>query len=275
MKELSDWLRREGANCQKHIDCADALERLTAERDAARLSDIQQTDYAIGLQRAIEAHCRDEDATEDVCPHHAEKLNLHISRTQVLEKEHKEFYGEVVQLRSMVEHLRLREERLTAERDAWRIKANEHRDGRLANAELVAKLTAERDEYQVAADSQAMTHKIERDGLGMQIDALKAEQLARFEAIAAYTVDLESQRDALAKYQLPDPLYPDSKDWLAGDYAARVEWLHTGYEAKKAEIESLLQQVEFAHQAGNAKVTGSPALSASPRGLPGYAGEDK
>ena len=94
------------------------IERLTAERDAARLIAIQQTDYAIGLQRAIEAHCRDEVVPEDVCPHHAEKLNLHFNRTEVLEKEHKEFYAEAVELRATTEHLRLREERMTTERDA-------------------------------------------------------------------------------------------------------------------------------------------------------------
>ena len=66
----------------------------------------------------------------------------------------------------------------------------------------------------------------------------------------SYTADQMQtayQAGAATLYPLPDTLYPNSKDWLAGDYAARVEWLHTGYEAKKAEIESLLQQVEIAH----------------------------
>jgi hypothetical protein len=69
----------------------------------------------------------------------------------------------------------------------------------------------------------------------------------------SYTADQMQtayQAGAATLYPLPDTLYPNSKDWLAGNYAARVEWLHTGYESKKAEIESLLQQVEMAHQAG-------------------------
>lgn len=41
------------------------------------------------------------------------------------------------------------------------------------------------------------------------------------------------------EYPLPDSLYPDSKDWLAGSYKERVEWLYTMYEAKKAELAAL------------------------------------
>ncbi len=131
---------------------------------------------------------------------------------------------------------------LTAERDAA-LAASRHETDlcqqALDDMELWRKnfieMQAERDAYQRAADKMAMEHKIERDGLGVQIDAL-------------------------AKYQLSDSLYPGSKDWLAGDYAARVEWLHTGYEAKKAEIESLLQQVAIAHgeMKPNAIVSGLP-----------------
>ena len=36
-------------------------------------------------------------------------------------------------------------------------------------------------------------------------------------------------------YPLPDSLYPGSKDWMAGGYPQRVEWLHQMYEAKKQE----------------------------------------
>lgn len=35
------------------------------------------------------------------------------------------------------------------------------------------------------------------------------------------------------QYPLPDDLYP-SKDWAAGSYSERVEWLHTMYEGQKA-----------------------------------------
>lgn len=48
-------------------------------------------------------------------------------------------------------------------------------------------------------------------------------------------------RAALAQpepYPLPDALY-DSKDWVASDYAGRVEWLHFMYESKKREVEQL------------------------------------
>ena len=53
-----------------------------------------------------------------------------------------------------------------------------------------------------------------------------------------------------SRYPLPDTLYPGSKDWITGDYAARVEWLHSMYESKKQEIESLLQQIELAYKVG-------------------------
>jgi len=45
-----------------------------------------------------------------------------------------------------------------------------------------------------------------------------------------------------AAYPLPDSLYPGSRDWLAGDYAARVEWLHSMYECAKRERDELLDK---------------------------------
>ena len=68
-----------------------------------------------------------------------------------------------------------------------------------------------------------------------------------------YTADQMQQAYAAgreSRYPLPDSLYPGSKDWIAGDYAARVDWLHSMYESKKQEIESLLQQIELSYQAG-------------------------
>lgn len=41
------------------------------------------------------------------------------------------------------------------------------------------------------------------------------------------------QHEERTEYPLPDDLYPGSKDWLAADYAGRVEWLHMMYEAVK------------------------------------------
>jgi len=39
------------------------------------------------------------------------------------------------------------------------------------------------------------------------------------------------------QYPLPDSLYPGSKDWIVGDYAERVEWLHGMYENQKEQTE--------------------------------------
>ena len=123
-QELIERLRRKAGQYDSYdwhsateVEAAAALERMVTELETANRIKTEQIDYAIGLQRAIEAHCLEELAPEDVCPHHAEKLNEHFNRQQVLEKEHTEFYSEVVTLRSTVEHLRLRENRLTAERD--------------------------------------------------------------------------------------------------------------------------------------------------------------
>lgn len=40
-------------------------------------------------------------------------------------------------------------------------------------------------------------------------------------------------------YPLPDSLYPGSKDWMASNYAGRVEWLHVMYESAKRTIAML------------------------------------
>jgi phage shock protein A len=57
-------------------------------------------------------------ASKAIAAGEAELAREPDNRQQVLEKEHTEFYSEVVTLRSTVEHLRLRENRLTAERDS-------------------------------------------------------------------------------------------------------------------------------------------------------------
>jgi hypothetical protein len=49
-------------------------------------------------------------------------------------------------------------------------------------------------------------------------------------------------------YHLPDDLY-DSKDWKAGNYAERVQWLHLMYEDAKQEIERLSETLaQFDHE---------------------------
>jgi hypothetical protein len=40
-------------------------------------------------------------------------------------------------------------------------------------------------------------------------------------------------------YPLPDDMY-GSKDWLAGNYAERVHWLHTMYENTKSQLDTYL-----------------------------------
>ena len=141
---------------------AGELADVVAELATANSIKVEQIDYAIGLQRAIEAHCREDVAPDDVCPHHAEKLNGHFNRQQVLEKEHKEFYDEVVKLRTIVEHLRLREDHLTAE---------------------LAEMKADRDSLSVAAAlwnhryiDACQQHADRQTNLGHQIVALEAER---------------------------------------------------------------------------------------------------
>jgi hypothetical protein len=86
--------------------------------------------------------------------------------------------------------------------------------------------------------------------------ALALKDLIDYEVQIALDPQVSSDAQALidrgreSRYPLPDSLYPGSKDWIAGDYAARVDWLHSMYESKKQEIESLLQQIELSYQAG-------------------------
>ena len=43
-------------------------------------------------------------------------------------------------------------------------------------------------------------------------------------------------------YPLPDNLYPDSKDWMAGGYPQRVEWLYSMYASSKQTLDAYLAQ---------------------------------
>jgi hypothetical protein len=45
------------------------------------------------------------------------------------------------------------------------------------------------------------------------------------------------------QYPLPDSLYPGSKDWLAGKYHERVEWLHSMYTGAKSLIAEYERQL--------------------------------
>jgi hypothetical protein len=166
---------------------ADALERMVAELETANRIKTAQIDYAIGLQRAIEAHCREELAPEDVCPHHAEKLNEHFNRQQVLEKEHTEFYSEVVTLRSTVEHLRLRENRLTAELAAEQGKSAKARLHEMENIRPTAEHNELQDTFAVSL-LRVKQLEAERDALIEGLDGWHARYL-----------DMEVDRDSWIK----------------------------------------------------------------------------
>jgi len=45
-------------------------------------------------------------------------------------------------------------------------------------------------------------------------------------------------------YPLPDDLYPGSKDWMASDYAGRVEWLHGMYESARREADMWCERAQ-------------------------------
>ena len=69
-------------------------------------------------------------------------------------------------------------ERLTAERDAIqaaldgaKLFEQSHRHA----LTVIDRLESERNAYQLAADKMAMEHKVERDGLGAQVDALEKD----------------------------------------------------------------------------------------------------
>lgn len=51
-------------------------------------------------------------------------------------------------------------------------------------------------------------------------------------------------------YPLPDDLYAGSKDWVASNYAGRVEWLHVMYESAKEAIAMLETRPDSAAPAG-------------------------
>jgi hypothetical protein len=64
-------------------------------------------------------------------------------------------------------------------------------------------------------------------------------------------------------YPLPDNLY-ESKDWQAGNYAERVEWLHGMYESKKQELEAYLDPA----QRPWVELTASTILNMMPGSIP-------
>ena len=112
-KELSDWLRREGANCQKHIDCADALERLTTERDAYK-----------GMYEA--AHAMRGDAEVEALKAEAENAALR----EGLDGWHARFLDCEVEFARLVDVCHAAKLRLAAERDALKEQMTADREAR-------------------------------------------------------------------------------------------------------------------------------------------------
>jgi hypothetical protein len=81
---------------------------------------------------------------------------------------------------------------------------------------------------------------------GYCVIGLPAELLGQWVALVDATDNkhMDSLQPPVAterQYPLPDDLYGGSKDWRAGSYHERVEWLHLGYEAAKARIAELEQ----------------------------------
>ena len=85
----------------------------------------------------------------------------------------------------------------------------------------------------------------------LQAEGRHPAPCARFCESTAYEIEARRLRKRIADlealaaphYPLPDSLYPGSKDWMAGDYAERVEWLHRMYESKKRELDDLYAQM--------------------------------
>ena len=60
---------------------------------------------------------------------------------------------------------------------------------------------------------------------------------------AAHHAEYKMEGWLCKQYPLEACLYPESKDWVEGDYRDRVEWLHTMYEAVKSEVAQLETQL--------------------------------
>jgi hypothetical protein len=107
-------------------------------------------------------------------------------------------------------------------------------------------------------ENEALKERLVRAGLE-QHRAVRAAVLAGNESAyqRGYMDGLAMTIEAALKYPLPDDLY-DSKDWRDADYAGRVEWLHTMYEGKKAELD--------AHLIGREQIyTSAPPAQTPPR----------
>lgn len=66
-------------------------------------------------------------------------------------------------------------------------------------------------------------------------------------------------------FPLPDSLFPNSKDWMHGNYASRVEWLYVMYTSCRDERERLMVQLSnrpAENETPNHQVHGQESLNA-------------
>jgi hypothetical protein len=219
-QELIDRLRDE--NLQEDEirsyarEAAAALERLTAERDAALAASRYETDLCqqalhdvdLWIKNFVNMQSERNAAVE--CA--AQEARYNNSLRDELAKN-----GEHLRYVEGQETLRCAEVRgLTAERDALK----EGLDGwhkRYLDCEV------ERDAYQVAADQQAMAHKIEWDGLSMQVDALKADAARMTKALRSVIASLElgiGETERVHQYcEVPKSLLKECRNAIAKEQA--------------------------------------------------------
>ncbi len=94
-------------------------------------------------------------------------------------------------------------------------------------------------------------------------------RIAELEA-AAHHADYKMEGWLCKQYPLEACLYPESKDWVEGDYRDRVELLHTMYESVKSEVAQLETQLRANGTGGVGESTKSPvqADTTAPAQLP-------
>jgi len=100
------------ADAENHPPLPQGRDRLVAVLEAAiadcERKNVEMTNYAIALQRAIEYHCRGQSVPDYIakqCPHHAQLLNAHLESAASLLRADSELRAEVEQLRDTQQRL--------------------------------------------------------------------------------------------------------------------------------------------------------------------------
>jgi hypothetical protein len=196
LEETSLWQAKQ---ISEHLD---AIERLTAANSALaeEIADYSKENVVLTAERDAAVECA------------AQEARYNNSLRDELAKN-----GEHLRYVEGQETLRCAEVRgLTAERDALK----EGLDGwhkRYLDCEV------ERDAYQVAADQQAMAHKIEWDGLSMQVDALKADAARMTKALRSVIASLElgiGETERVHQYcEVPKSLLKECRNAIAKEQA--------------------------------------------------------